>query len=230
MKLFKKAPGINVIDEDPLGAIEFFKKSRHPIQFLSCWPYFDPYSLYQHQDAVRKNLRPKDVFLTQAQHWWNNCIISQYPDRKIVGVHIRQEDYKNWMGGKYYFETAVFKSKMEETSALFLNEKVTFIIFTNGNLQEKDLASDQYQLIFSDNSAIVDLILMSKCDFIIGPPSTFSGYASFMGKAPKYIMLHQDQKIESEDDFGIYMIDCMDDELDENGNKILTRYHKGIKL
>ena len=36
---------------------------------------------------------------------------------------------------------------------------------------------------FSDRDARSDHYLMSRCDYIVGPPSTFSMWASYIGKA-----------------------------------------------
>lgn len=53
--------------------------------------------------------------------------------------------------------------------------------------------------IFSDENAVRsaedDQTLMSQCDYIIGPPSTFSTWASFMGKVPLLHLYSAGQKV-----------------------------------
>lgn len=132
--------------------------------------------------------------------------------------------------GFYYFELDVYRKRMKEMSEI-INNDVVFLIFSDERLDKNVFISQNssYEIQFSGNSAIVDLVMMSMCDYIIGPPSTFSGWASFWGKVPKYIMLDDKSKITSLDksDFGIYMIDIMDNKVEESGRKKLTYYKNG---
>jgi hypothetical protein len=43
-----------------------------------------------------------------------------------------------------------------------------------------------------------DLWTLSKCDFVFGPPSTFSQWASFYGKVPLLHLRGNDDRIEVE--------------------------------
>ena len=50
-----------------------------------------------------------------------------------------------------------------------------------------------FQLPQSSN--IEDLYALSLCDYILGPPSTFSMWASFYGKKPLRIVSYKDEAI-----------------------------------
>ena len=55
---------------------------------------------------------------------------------------------------------------------------------------EIDLNDIQGKIIICDsNSDVVDLCMMSMSDLIIGPPSSFSGWASFIGHVPKFYVM-----------------------------------------
>ena len=41
---------------------------------------------------------------------------------------------------------------------------------------------------FGTGHAIEDLYALARCDYLIGPPSTFSAWASFYGKVPLYFI------------------------------------------
>lgn len=144
-----------------------------------------------------------------------------------VALHVRKADYKNWMNGKYYFDNDVYKARMTEMVQLFDSNEIRFLVFGDNSIDMQALKSNCYDLRVSNNSPIVDMIAMSYCDYIIGPPSTFSGYASFMGKTPKFIMVNKDESIVSKSQFGIYMIDIMDHILNEYGDKIITKIERG---
>ena len=107
----------------------------------------------------------------------------------LVGVHLRKGDYKHWQNGKYYFGDEVYISVMEHIKNLLSANSITdvkFLIFSNEEISS--LISERKDVIVSKNDWYIDQFVMSECDLLIGPPSTFSGWASFIGDVPlKYI-------------------------------------------
>jgi len=108
--------------------------------------------------------------------------------KTIIGVHIRRGDYKTFENGKYYFGDAVYKKYMDALAEKIKN--CCFIIFSNENI----LINETEYIYKSNNQWYVDHFLMSKCDFLIGPPSTFTLWASYMGKV-KYYHIKDDSGI-----------------------------------
>jgi hypothetical protein len=101
----------------------------------------------------------------------------------VVGVHIRWEDYR---GTEYFFPLAIFLKRMDEISAIFSPSKVSFIICSPEQLKREDFPNN---CILAPNSgSITDMYTLAACDYILGPPSTFSGWASFYGKRPVFTM------------------------------------------
>ncbi len=101
-----------------------------------------------------------------------------------IAIHIRRGDYKTWEGGKYYYEDADylrFIDRMRELVRSELGKECLFYIFTNDKV---GIAGEGITL--SDSPWYVDQLVMSRCDYIIGPPSTFSLWASYMGRTPFY--------------------------------------------
>lgn len=99
----------------------------------------------------------------------------------IIGVHIRRDDYKSWMDGKYFFKDEVYKAYMlnlETKISKEYDKKCVFIVFSN----ESTACEDNTNTHVSNNDWYIDHLLMSKCDFLIGPPSTFTLWASYIGK------------------------------------------------
>lgn len=100
----------------------------------------------------------------------------------LIGVHIRRGDYKKWKGGIYYFNDDVYKEYMVSISKQLNQqgkEKHLFVLFSNGELSFKQ--SDN--ILISNESWYIDHHLMSNCDYLIGPPSTFTLWASYIGNA-----------------------------------------------
>lgn len=104
---------------------------------------------------------------------------------KIVGVHIRREDYKTAYGGIYYYDDEVFIGYMKQMEALLPG--CQFYISSNEKISPK--YKELFQLVETPvHSAVGDLYALSQCDYIIGPPSTFNCWASFVGDVPLFTM------------------------------------------
>ena len=101
----------------------------------------------------------------------------------IIGVHIRRGDYKTFEGGKYYFEFDEYKQHMQALCEVYKDKKVCFAISTN-----ERIGADAFEGLeickTANTTAIHDLYMLTQCDRIIGPLSTFSRWASFYGEVP----------------------------------------------
>ncbi|UOQ67219.1 alpha-1,2-fucosyltransferase [Hymenobacter volaticus] len=105
----------------------------------------------------------------------------------IIGLHIRRGDYKEFEDGRCFYADEVYIDKLQQLiNQLFVKFKI--LVFSN----DKDLNKPLYhstwggRVTFSEKSALVDHYLMSKCDYLMGPPSTFSMCASYIGEVPLY--------------------------------------------
>lgn len=98
-----------------------------------------------------------------------------------LGVHIRRGDYARWNDGKYFFSDKVYASFINQFIALHPDEKISVFISTNDSEVKEETfrqlchTSSIYQLKGNPGE---DLCMLSMCDYIIGPPSTFSLVAS----------------------------------------------------
>lgn len=104
----------------------------------------------------------------------------------MVGVHIRQGDYKQFQNGLFYYTTEEYARFMGRIAALFPMRVVRFLLCSNekqemGVFRGLDVAA-------GPGHFIEDLYALARCDYIIGPPSTFSQWASFYGQVPRYMI------------------------------------------
>ncbi|MCQ2204514.1 MAG: alpha-1,2-fucosyltransferase [Bacteroidales bacterium] len=107
-----------------------------------------------------------------------------------VGVHIRRGDYRTYRNGQYYYENDVYLRCMNDVKRALEAEgkRVRFFLSSNERFTKEEFPGCE---IFSQDgtSVAVDLYGLSRCDYIMGPPSTFSMWASFYGKKPvRYMM------------------------------------------
>ena len=110
----------------------------------------------------------------------------------VVGIHIRRGDYDQFMNGIYYFDDETYIHYMQQIQKAIAKE-VCFFISSTETITINDPAISYFQIPQSTN--IEDLYTLSLCDYILGPPSTFSMWASFYGKTPLRIVSHKDESI-----------------------------------
>lgn len=221
-----KLPALKYIIEDSDRANVIFRDSNGKLVVGYVWPYYDFHSLYKHQEKVRSAFIPKSEYLVSSNKFISSC-------RKevdvLIGVHIRRTDYMEWMGGKYCFDVEIYKHYIEKTAVLFKNKRVGMVLFSDEQINLEIFGDCPFNIFVSNNSGIVDLMAMAQCDYLIGPPSTYSGWASFWGNVPKYIMLNSYdwEKIKDLTCFKVYLTEVSDDGVDKNGNKFLSHIVKG---
>jgi len=153
----------------------------------------------QHSNRLIQNLHfdafCKPVFYKNNE-LYNNITKIKQKGILLIGVHIRRGDYKKWLGGKYYFGDEVYENYMNDLSQKLLKEngkKQMFIIFSNDFVN----FSDMENLIISNENWYIDHHILSLCDYIIGTRSTFTLWASYMGKNTFFCIRDNSGKIEN---------------------------------
>lgn len=134
----------------------------------------------------------------------------------IVGVHIRRGDYKEWLDGKYYYNDEIYSVCIEQLkNNLNANNelKIGFLLCSNENLDINNFPGNCF--VLPNSSGIKDLYALSRCRYIIGPPSTFSQWASFYGNVPLKFILSPSDKMETSSFSKIIALDRF-----ENGNEL----------
>ena len=155
------------------------------------WLFRSESLLAQHADAVR------DHFHISSQH--NDHVrqaISTLRQRAdfVVGVHIRHGDYATFMGGKYFFTTQQYAAAMHSIAEQLPNQRVAFLVCSNSPLDRHDFGELDVQ--FGPGHIIEDMYCFAETDLLIGPPSTYTGWASFFGKVPLVAMQQADTPID----------------------------------
>jgi len=112
---------------------------------------------------------------------------------QVIGVHIRQGDYRGWKNGIHYFETTQYVHWMRQAEGLFSGRKTAFLICASNPIDKHEFCG--VETVYGPGYAAADLHALSLCDLIIGPPSTFSSWASYFGSVPFCMMEHHEQSI-----------------------------------
>ena len=167
-------------------------KSKYVI--FEGWKYRATKSFDKHSVEIKRLLSPKETYLTNISSLIEKC---KQKGEIIIGVHIRQGDYKTHLNGRFYYELSKYHLKMNECIKLFSDKKIVFLICSDQVWKESDFQGFNVQL--AKGQIIEDLYSLSKCDYILGAPSTYSAWASFYGNVPLYHIVHQKNEIKSTD-------------------------------
>lgn len=157
--------------------LEAFEK--YDTVFVSGW-YFRVSELVEkhHAKLVEKySLKPQ---FYENNDFYKKIIGLKSKGNTLIGVHIRRGDYKKWENGKYYFDDETYEKYMNAFSQKRSKENVkdrVFIVFSN----EKVSFEETQNLLISKETWFIDHKIMSICDYLIGPPSTFTLWANYIG-------------------------------------------------
>jgi hypothetical protein len=166
-------------------------KKNYLINF--CYGWFFNNDLYREEDIrhYQKLFEPKVDKETLKQKY-----LQHSEDEKIISVHIRRGDYKEFMEGKYFFDDELYIKKIKEFLKSIPEGNYKFLICTNDeNFDLKRYQNEFGNVIQSKEGPIEDQYLISQTHYLLGAPSTFSQWASVMGEVPYYHIYHPEETI-----------------------------------
>lgn len=144
---------------------------------VRAWPLVKKY-----QDQIRAKMYPGKEYKQLINNW---LIRLKNKHDILIGVHIRQTDYKRWKDGKYYFETETYNSIISEFSQKFQNKSIGFLISSDQDQTKYEFDEMVYDGTKSNEEHyMIDFIKLMHCDIILAPPSTFSTLAAFLADTP----------------------------------------------
>ncbi|MEL6109482.1 MAG: hypothetical protein AAFU85_26025 [Planctomycetota bacterium] len=100
----------------------------------------------------------------------------------LVGVHIRRGDYARFLGGKYYYDFADYARWMNEVREQLPGKRVGFLVCSNEPVHSNDFPG--LRICSGPGTPLQDMYSLAETDWMMGPPSTFTGWASFYGERP----------------------------------------------
>jgi len=118
-------------------------------------------------------------------------------DSVNLGVHIRRGDYIRHLGGRFFYDDSVYLEVIRQFSGMYPGKHIN--VFICGNDPELyrgryiDGLSDM-TVCFPGGNPGEDLCLLSHCDYLVGPPSSFSLVAAMYRDIPLYWIMDADIK------------------------------------
>lgn len=163
------------------------------VAFVDGWQHSNDRSfIEEHRNEIVKLFQPDKIVTQRVVSYFKNY------HGLTIGVHVRRGDYKNYLGGKYCYTDDVYKNFIDKLRSYFSSEdiKSRFLICSNENHKIPNDNNDIFSI--EDSDGITDLYALSCCDYIIGPPSSYSKWASFYGGVPLFVILDKNSPIHIE--------------------------------
>ena len=159
------------------------------------WNYRDYNALEANAETIRRIFQPTTQIQANILNLINRC---RENASILIGVHIRRGDYKEHRDGRFYYSWDQYASAMRRVIQIFGRQKVQFLICSNETIETSYFSEFNYNI--GNNHIVEDLYSFAQCDYILGPPSTYTMWASFIGQVPLYKMFSSDVPF-SLDDF-----------------------------
>lgn len=157
-------------------------KAGRGLVFQTGWGLQDRSLLRKHAPVVRSILMPAAAYRERATARFQS-LTGEFGH--VIGVHVRQKDYKHYREGIYYFSQSVYQDLAAQAVRMAPTppSQTRILVFSDEALDWPDeLAGARVHQ--AGGSWWEDFLCMTMCDLIIGPPSTFSGSASLLGDVP----------------------------------------------
>lgn len=121
----------------------------------------------------------------------------------VVGVHIRRGDYATWNDGRFFYSLEDYHRFMLRVQECYGDRRVAFFISSNEDFAPGTFGGCRcHRFTGEPSAAVLDLYTLSLCDRIVGPFSTFSRWASFIGEVPLCFLESKEQAF-SDDSFSV---------------------------
>lgn len=176
-----------------LKQVEYLKLAKEKTVFARGWLFKDNDNLRKHRNTLIEIFKPSEIYRNEVS---KNILRLKNKFDYVIGVHIRRGDYKTWNNGDYYFSDHIYLQKMLQIKQEIdqKGRSCCFVICSNEKIDQNSF--NQVECDIRTRHFIVDLYLLAECDYIIGPPSTYSLWAAYYGNKPFSIVEKEDTKIQ----------------------------------
>lgn len=156
------------------------------------WQFRADALVHAHADRIRRHLTPirsvrAEGEATVARARENGAV--------AIGLHVRRGDYREFLEGRYHYDDATYALLMERCRRLFPGRRITFVVCSN---EHTDFSGPPgTRTIRGPGGELSDLHALSRCDLIVGPPSTYSMWASYVGNVPCWVVEDPTDRVEA---------------------------------
>jgi hypothetical protein len=153
----------------------------HRVVFVQGWNFRSGLNCERHRAEVCAFFTPWEKHLAAVR-----AVVDPIRDRDrlLVGTHVRRTDYQRFLDGRFFYSHAQYRSLMESVEAIYPEREVTFVVCSDEPVPSEAFAG--LDVVLGPGQELEDLYALAACDLIIGPPSTYTTWASYYGAVPRY--------------------------------------------
>ncbi|MDP1801075.1 MAG: alpha-1,2-fucosyltransferase [Bacteroidota bacterium] len=163
--------------------------------FVQGWLFRSNKLVIKHKQKIVNFFTPTTFFKNKLDSFFTQFTKNE----TIIGVHIRHGDYKTFEDGKYFYSIEKYIEIIKNLAVLFENTNPHFLICSNEKVNLHFKNTQGLKITYAPGHELLDMYCLANCNYIVGPPSTYSMWASFYGNVPLYIVNDTNKKIEVTD-------------------------------
>ena len=171
------------------------------IIIINTWDIRCPKSINLAGDTVRRLLRPASIYINFASDFTSK--LKKHYDC-LIGVHARRGDYRTYLNGKYYYNWETYKKWILELKLVLKKEgykKIAFVLCSD-ETPPRSILDDESIHFTATKEYMIDLYVLTLCNYNLGPPSSFGTWISWHGKVPR-LVVNQGTRIINLENFNI---------------------------
>lgn len=170
--------------------------------FVQGWLFRSDTLIIKHKVELKDFFRPETSLQQRLDLFFKTNFTD--PDEIIIGIHVRQGDYRTFESGRYFFTTEAYIDFMQQLRVVFKEKKLRFLICSNETIKLEDFDTKGLVITKAPNHELLDMYCLARCNYIVGPPSTYSMWASFYGHVPLWQIRDLKTKI-NKNGFKVYL-------------------------
>ena len=178
--------------DDNADAVGVFHASR--ITFVGGLQFRHLSGMRAHADEIRSYFTPLSVYRERISK-----IILEARNKSdiLIGIHFRGGDYSNHQGSRYFYSVQQYRNIMQKIVNIFPEKQVGFLICSNAQLSPEVFTGFRFH--FGSQHFLEDMYALAQCDYISGPPSTYSLWASFYGQVRQHFIMDPEAAVNLDD-------------------------------
>ena len=187
MHIFRKGSVVSSINSNNTAYYLPPSTKDHPSNtkdtlYFEGWLFRNPAGIKKYYKEILEYFKPTRLIEEKVEHF-----LDKNRNKYLIGVHIRQGDYKTFKNGCFYIEQKRVREIMDEYLDFIkkIPSEIVFIITSDGPIDEKQFVGLQYDI--SHMGPVEDLFLLSKTKIILGSDSSFGNLASYFGDIPHIV-------------------------------------------
>lgn len=167
-----------------------------PVTTCAGWKFSTWRAVEAHEPALRPLFRPASAWMERGLQFMES-IRSKHDC--VVGILIRQTDYRAWRDGRFYYPTEQYARWIKELLDLRTGRNPAIVIACDERQDPRAFSGLPY--FFSKGAFnegghwFESLVALSLCDVILSPPSTFAAAAAFIGNVPLLPLIEGRQEL-----------------------------------